>query len=252
LHRDHHKCQNPKCKGKSNILEVHHLGYWKKDRTNRPSNLITLCDHCHTPNNHPKNGFLYGWKPELKSFRAATFMSTVRWKLVNQLNCEHTYGSLTKFKRKELELEKSHHNDAFVVADATHQQRCHPTQFIQKRKNNRSLEKFYDAKYIDLRDGKKKSGKDLCSQRRKRNRENLPESLRKYRAHKVSKGRRSLRKQRYSIQPQDIVEYQGKQYKAVGIQNYGNSLKMTDNIKPIVKSVKQIKVIFHQKTLVCA
>jgi len=177
-------------------------------------------------------------------------MSMVRWRLVNQLKCSHTYGTQTKFKRSELKLEKSHHNDAFVIANGSYQQRCQLTQIIQKRKNNRSLEKFYDAKYIDLRNGKKKAGKDLCSQRTKRNRENLPESLRQYRAHKVSKGRRSIRKQRYSIQPQDIVEYQGKQYKAVGMQNYGTYLKMTDGTKTIVKSMKQIQVLFHQKTLV--
>ncbi|OAD23880.1 HNH endonuclease [Candidatus Thiomargarita nelsonii] len=107
LHRDNHKCQNTQCKGKSKILEIHHLGYWKKDRSDRPSNLIALCSHCHTANNHQTDGFLYGWNPKLKGFREATFMSMVRWKLVKQLNCEQTYGALTKYKRKELGLEKS-------------------------------------------------------------------------------------------------------------------------------------------------
>jgi hypothetical protein len=250
LHRDKHKCQNPKCKGKSAILQVHHLGYWKNDRTNRPENLVTLCINCHTADNHQKDGFLYGWKPKLKSFRDATFMSMVRWRLVNQLKCEHTYGVQTKQKRTVLGLEKSHHNDAFVTANGTHQPRCETTQIGQKRKNNRSLEKFYDAKYSDLRDGKKKSGKDLCSQRRSRNRENLPESLRQYRGHKISKGRKSIRKQRYSIQPQDVVNYLGKQYKAVGIQNNGAYLKMTNGTETTVKSVKQVQVVFHQKTLI--
>jgi len=80
----------------------------------------------------------------------------------------------------------------------------------------------------------------------------LPESLRQYRAHQVSKGRKSVRKQRYTIQPQDIVMYQGKQYKAVGMQNNGAYLKMTSGMKPIVKSVKQIDIVYHQKTLVWA
>ena len=32
LHRDNHQCQNPNCKNKSKnpILEVHHVGYWKR------------------------------------------------------------------------------------------------------------------------------------------------------------------------------------------------------------------------------
>lgn len=250
LHRDGHRCQHPQCKGKSDILQVHHLGYWENDRTDRPENLITLCTRCHTPNNHQKGGFLYGWQPKLKSFKEATFMTMVRWKLVNQLKCTHTYGTLTKFKRTQLKLEKSHHNDAFVIAGGTYQQRGVPILFRQKRKNNRSLEKFYDAKYIDSRDGTQKSGKDLCSLRRKRSRENV-ESLHQYRACKISKGRRSIRKQRYNIQPQDIVKYQDKLYHAVGIQSKGTYLKMTDGEKAIVKSVKKVQVVFHQKTLVC-
>jgi len=250
LHRDHHQCKNPKCKDRCKTLHVHHLGYYKEDRSDRPENLITLCTHCHTTENHQKDGLLYGWKPKLKGFRPETFMSMVRWKLVEQLNAEYTYGVQTKFKRKLLELKKSHHNDAFVIAQGTSQGRSQSVQVFQKRKNNRKLEKFYDAKYMDLRDGKKKSGQDLCSKRTGRNRENLPESLRKFRAHKVSKGRTSIRKQKYSIQPQDIVSYQGKKYKALGIQNKGAYLKMTDGVKTIVKSIKKIKIIFHQKTFI--
>jgi RRXRR protein len=250
LHRDKHQCQNLKCKGKSKVLQVHHLGYYNSDRSNRPGNLITLCTHCHTPENHQKNGFLYGWKPKLKGFRQATFMSMVRWRLVNKLGIGYTYGTETKFKRKQLKLGKSHHNDAFVIADGTTQRRYQSIYIFQKRKNNRTLEKFYDAKYIDLRDGKKKYGKELCSKRTKRNRQNLSESLRSFRAHQISKGRKNIRKQRYKVQPQDIVLYQSKKYKALGIQNKGAYLKMTDGVKPVVKSMKKIKVVFHQKTFV--
>jgi hypothetical protein len=250
LHRDRHQCQNPACRGKSPVLQVHHLGYWQLDRSNRPDNLITLCTHCHTPDQHQKNGFLYGWQPKLRGFREATFMTMVRWQLVKQLDCEHTYGVTTKFKRKGLELEKSLHNDAFVIANGTDQQRSDSTHLVQKRKNDRSLEKFYDAKYIDLRDGEKKSGKELCSQRRHRNREHLGESLRQYRAHSVSKGRRSIRRQRYSIQPRDIVKFNGKHYQAIGMQNKGAYLKITDGVKPMVKNMRHITLVYRQKTLV--
>lgn len=60
----------------------------------------------------------------------------------------------------------------------------------------------------------------------------------------------AIRKQRYAIQPKDLVSFEGKQYQAVGIQNKGAYLKMTDGIKAIVKSVKKIEVIFHQKGVV--
>ncbi len=42
----------------------------------------------------------------------------------------------------------------------------------------------------------------------------------------------------------------GKLFRAVGIQNKGAYLKMTDGAKTIVKSVKQIQLVFHRKTLI--
>jgi len=250
LHRDHHTCQHPECKGRSKKLQVHHLGFWKQDRSDRPSNLITLCSHCHSAKNHQKGGSLWDWQPKVKTFRAATFMTSVRWRLVDQLQCEHTYGVDTKYKRSQLGLEKSHWDDAFVIANGTHQQRCEPTTITQKRKNNRSLEKFYDAKYLDTRDKTKKGGKDLCSGRRTRSQENLPECLRKYRGHKLKKGRRSIRRQRYSIQPKDLVLFEGKVCKAIGMQNKGKTLRLTNGHKAMSKNIKSIQVIFHQKTFV--
>ena len=250
LHRDRHTCQHPDCKGRSKRLQVHHLGFWKQDRSDRPSNLITLCTHCHSTKNHKKGGSLWGWEPKTKSFRDATFMSTVRWKIIERLQCQHTYGVDTKYKRSQLGLEKSHWNDAFVIANGTHQQRCRSTIITQRRKNNRSLEKFYDAKYLDTRDKTKKSGQELPSGRRTRNREKMEECLRKFRGHKLSKGRRSIRRQRYSIRPGDLVRYEGKIYKAVGVQNKGAALKMTDGKKTIVRSINKIEVVFHQKTFV--
>ncbi|MHA2232006.1 MAG: RNA-guided endonuclease IscB, partial [Candidatus Hodarchaeales archaeon] len=123
LHRDHHTCQNRDCKNRATqkILQVHHLGYWQGEMSNRPGNLITLCTKCHTPKNHQENGLLYGWQPKVNGFKAETFMSTVRWRLVNALGCAHTYGYLTKQDRKALEFPKTHYHDAFVIAGGTTQ-----------------------------------------------------------------------------------------------------------------------------------
>ena len=157
LHRDGHQCQNPKCanRAKQPKLQVHHLGYWQKDRSDRPGNLLTLCNRCHIKKNHGKKGFLYGWKPKVKKFREATFMTTVRWKVVESLDASVTYGYITKMGRKELDLPKSHANDAFVIAGGTNQERGRPLILEQIRRNRRSLQKFYDAKYIDTKTGKK-------------------------------------------------------------------------------------------------
>ncbi|MFX1511186.1 MAG: RRXRR domain-containing protein, partial [Promethearchaeota archaeon] len=160
LHRNNHRCQNSTCKNKKKqqILEVHHIGFWKGDRSHKPSNLIILCIKCHIPKNHQENGVLHGWSPKLKSFNPETFMAIIRWRLVNALKCDHTYGYLTKMKRKKLDLKKSHTNDAFVIANGMTQQRVIPTNFEQIRRNNRSFQKCYDAKYLDTRTGKKASG----------------------------------------------------------------------------------------------
>ena len=200
LHRDDHECQNPNCPNrvKQKILKVHHIGYWRGDRTDRPSNLITLCVQCNDPCNHQKDGFLFGWKPSLKSFKPETFMSTVRWRLVNALNCGHTYGHVTKQDRMTLGFPKTYSNDAFVISGGTNQKRAIPLKLEQIRRNNRSLEKFYDAKYLDTRTGKRVGGKDLSSGRNGRNKQLNGENLRPFRGHKLLKGQRRIRRQRYT------------------------------------------------------
>lgn len=236
LHRDGHKCQNPDCNNRSKemVLCVHHLGYWKKDRTDRPSNLITLCTRCHTSKNHQKSGFLYEWFPNLKSFKPETFMSTVRWRMVNQSGAEHTYGWQTKSVRIALDIPKSHHNDAFVIAGGITQPRVEALNMEQIRRNNRSLQKFYDAKYIDLRTGEKASGKELHSGRTKRNKNLNGENLRVYRGRKLSKGRRSIRRKRYHYQPNDLVMFDGQTYRNRGMSSYGRYL-LLDGLKKNVK-----------------
>lgn len=254
LHRDGHKCQNPECGNRSKppILQVHHLGFWKQDRTDRPSNLITLCTQCHSTANHQPGGCLYGWQPKLHSFKPATFMSTVRWRLVSNLNqilpTYPTYGYITKGMRKELGLEKSHATDAFVIAEGTTQSRCNPISVSQIRRNNRSLEYFYDAKYTDKRDGTTKSGKDLASGRKTRNKNKSGPNLRVFRGHKTKAGRRSIRTQRYQLQPKCLVRYQSRLYRVSGVQNYGEYIRLTGLTKPVKTS--SVKLVAYTKGLV--
>jgi hypothetical protein len=241
LHRDHHTCQNPDCKSRvtQKILQVHHLGYWQGDLSNRPANLITLCTKCHTPKNHQENGFLSGWHPKVNGFKAETFMSIVRWRLVNAVGCDHTYGYLTKHHRKGLALPKTHYHDAFVIAGGTTQRRTPPLELTQIRRNNRSLQKFYDAKYLDRRTGHKVSGKELDSGRRTRNTTLNEENLHQYRGRKMTKGRVSIRRQRYRYQPKDIVSYKGQRYPVKGMQNYGQYIKLGGLPKPVKTALVQ-------------
>jgi hypothetical protein len=173
-------------------------------------------------------------KPVHKPLKEATFMSTVRWRLVDTLGCDYTYGYITKSKRIELNLDKTHYNDAFCIAGGTNQKRIEPIYFKQIRRNNRSLEKFYDAKYVDIRDGSIKKGQELFNGRRTRNKNYNTENLRKFRGKKVSKGRRSIRRKRYFYQPHDKVIYEGKKYTVKGIHDYGKRIILTE----LSKSVK--------------
>jgi len=253
LHRDNHACQSPVCEKRrredlpvrSEILDVHHIGFWKQDRTDRPSNLITLCDKCHVSKEHQLKGMLWGWEPKLKGFKPETFMSTVRWRLINQHDAINTFGYITKSARITLGLAKSHHNDAFVITCGTNQERSETIVIQQRRHNNRSLETFKDAKYIDTRDGEIRGGKELSSGRRKRNKNLSSENLRQYRGENVRPGTRSIRRKRYPLRPGDIVLYKGQKRIVKGTHSEGKSAFLYANAKPENAQVKNLVPICH-------
>ncbi|MDD5454178.1 MAG: RNA-guided endonuclease IscB [Candidatus Ratteibacteria bacterium] len=136
LHRDNHECQACKGKSKDPILETHHI-ISRQTGGDAPSNLLTLCQTCHSK---VSQGELklniklpVGFKPE-------TFMSILRWKLVNLLQetgnvVSHTYGYITKINRIALSLNKSHRTDAFVIAGGSRQERS-PISFLIKQVRN--------------------------------------------------------------------------------------------------------------------
>jgi hypothetical protein len=68
--------------------------------------------------------------------------------------------------------------------------------------------------------------------------------LRIYHGKKVSKGRRTIRKQRYQIQPGTIVLYQGKKLVSNGVQHYGEYV----TIKGLTKAIpaKDLKILKQQ------
>lgn len=230
--RDHHTCQ---CCGNSLsdkvILHVHHIVYRSQGGTDSMANLATVCHKCHTPKDHKPGGKLYDWKPKLQSFKGATFMTAVRWAMYQQVKERYpqvevriTCGAETKERRRLLDVGKSHVNDAYVMGDFHPLHRAHPWILQKKRRNNRILEKFYDAKYIDIRDGKKRSGQELFNGRTNQNHDRDTENLHRYRGEKVTKGRRSIRRQRYPFQPHDTVVYKGRKLETAGCHNKGSRL----------------------------
>ncbi len=106
--------------------------------------------------------------------------------------------------------EKSHSNDAFVIAGGSTQDRATERKISFKRKNNRSLQK---------------------------NRNGFAPSI---------------RKQRYKIQPQDIIEWNGIKCIAKGMQNKGAYLAFMNGSKRLVKNIKTISLVFQNKGVVYA
>jgi 5-methylcytosine-specific restriction endonuclease McrA len=130
--------------GKSDTpLQVEHIIPKSRGGTDRVSNLTISCHRCNQKKGN-KTAEEFG-HPEVQeqakqSLKSTVFMNTIRWQLVRLLNCSHTYGYITKHNRIRLNLEKSHANDAFVVAGGTDQERARPYQGRQTRRNNRALQ----------------------------------------------------------------------------------------------------------------
>jgi hypothetical protein len=137
LSRDSYKCQ---CglKGCSEKLHVHHIKFRSEGGSDNPNNLITLCEKHHKMLHEGKI------KLNIKNFKelkAATIMNVIRKRLLGfYLEAEETFGYITKGKRYELNLEKSHVNDAFVIASGVNQERIAVQIIKQKRRNNRCLQ----------------------------------------------------------------------------------------------------------------
>ena len=224
-------------------LHIHHIGFWKGDRTNRPGNLGTVCEMCHIPKNHKPDGKLYGLKPTLPSLKEATFMTMVRYDMFRRMKeaCPKvtfhmTYGAATKLARKELGIKKSHANDAYAMGRLHPKHRIDTVHYKKRRRNNRILSKFYDAKYIDTRDGSTKKGAQLSCGRTKRSiPRNTELNERIYHGQKISKGRLNIRTARYQLQPGDLVLYNGKRYITKGCQHYGQ-YAVLDNGKSVKTS----------------
>jgi hypothetical protein len=138
LEREHGKCQfcGKKFTGEDRP-HVHHKKQRHETGSNRPSNLALVHESCHK--NIHKDKLFDKLKPP-KSYKPETFMSIVGNKFKDILNCYVIYGYETSIKRKEIGLEKSHVNDAFVIAGGKNQERCFHNKIEQKRINNRTLQ----------------------------------------------------------------------------------------------------------------
>jgi hypothetical protein len=124
-------------------MEIEHIVPKSRGGSDRVSNLTISCRRCNQEKGN-RTAEEFG-HPEVQEqakepLKSTAFMNNIRWKLVNMLNCRYTYGHITKHNRIKLGLEKSHINDAFVIAGGKTQERVFAGYSIQQvRKCNRKL-----------------------------------------------------------------------------------------------------------------
>jgi len=137
LSRDNYKCQGG-LTGCNEKLNVHHVKFRSRGGSDNPNNLITLCEKHHKQLHEGKIKLNIKKHKELKS---ATTMNIIRKRLLEYCpEAIETFGYETKVKIRELKLDKSHINDAFVIATGKEQERIKVQIIKQKRRNNRCLQ----------------------------------------------------------------------------------------------------------------
>ncbi len=242
------------------ILQTHHTLYYEGRHADTLGELVTVCTKCHTSANHQKGGALWGMKPPVAKLEGATYMNIVRWQIVSQVKeigtapgfeTHFAYGATTSRKRKDAGLSKSHANDAYCIGEYTPGTRAVPQYYKKRRRNNRVLEKFYDAKVIDIRSGTAVKGASLgCERTNRRESRVSDKSLRKYRGETVNKGRRTIRRTRHPVQAGDIVLFRGVRYACHGTFSKGKSIMLASKQesptgKAITCSPGKARVLFH-------
>lgn len=199
LAREHGTCQYCKKQGGGN-WRLHHI--WGKEK-DRPEDWALVHEKCHKKLHAKKEEHILR-KQKSKSYKDSIFMNIIRRKFRWDLDCRMTYGNYTFQDRVELSLEKTHVNDAFVIANGSNQERCKEFNVIQKRRNNRCLQK---------------------------NRKGF---------------KPSIRRQRYNIQPKDLVKIGNQWFQTNGV--HCNGARLMVNKKSV--SIKKVNSVFSFGSLI--
>lgn len=195
---------------KGNPFKTHHIIKKCDGGTDKPDNLALLHYSCHKKLHREGLGYLL---KKNKQFKAETFMSIIRWRIVEGLKtiCNEvsiTYGHITKLKRHELKLSKEHCTDAFMITEGSNQKRTSVISVLQKRGNNRCLQL---------------------------NRQGF---------------KPSIRRQRYPWQPKDKVKTKGIEYEVIATHSYGKWMNVVDKAgKRCCLSTKDIERHYYNNGL---
>lgn len=140
LCREQGRCQFCKESFEGRSVHIHHIIPRSQGGTNRPNNLAILHKGCHEKV-HKEN--LLGMISKPRLYKESAFMSMINRRFWEDLSgIKVTYGSVTFTKRNEYGIEKSHSNDAFIIAGGDNTfSRSVEIDLAQKRRNNRCLQK---------------------------------------------------------------------------------------------------------------
>lgn len=241
-------------------MVVHHLQYHSQSGTNSPDNTILLSRKNHNTANH-NNGVLTDlakhYQSSLVNTKGAFLMNVMHLRLPKLLNnkpLQLTFGYKTAQQRTLYGFKKDHNDltnhvvDAPLIANGNNHTEL-MTYIIHREKhhrNNRNLEKFYDAKYYSKVDGKVYSGKELSSGRTNRKQLRIYNSKRFERDCKKYKGHRSIRHQHYQFQPHDKILWQGKAVECKATMNRGKSIQFwLPNGKTKSSKPSKLKLLHH-------
>ena len=117
FNRDNYTCQH--CKKRTGTFNAHHIIYRSNGGADMLDNLITLCEKCHRDLH---KGLLVKFESTVAGKRKgmlkhATQMNSIRLQLLkNYPEAIETFGFVTKENRQAVGLEKTHCNDAIVIA----------------------------------------------------------------------------------------------------------------------------------------
>lgn len=203
--------------GKENVqLEKEHITPRIRGGTDRVDNLTISCHRCNQKKGNmtaEEFGYPEVQKQAKDPLKASAFMNIVRWKLVNNL------------KELHLDIEVKHTYGSFT----------------KHQRNQLGLKKSHinDAFVIAGGNNQERAEPYYFNQVRRNNR-----SLQINR-----KGfKPSIRRQRYALQPNDLVEFEGNVYKVASIFSYGKWIRIIGSIGNIFnKNIKNVELICYEK-----
>ena len=117
FNRDNYTCQH--CKKRVGTFNAHHIIYRANGGADTLDNLITLCKKCHKDLH---DGLLSEFEAALVGkkkgqLKHATQMNSIRVQLLKHYpEAIETFGFVTKENRQAVGLDKTHYNDAIVIA----------------------------------------------------------------------------------------------------------------------------------------